>query len=316
MPRWMLFAAVWPLLAAEPVFEVRGQLVPAVAAQVALHGAVTPFHAATLAGLDGRFRFRNLPRGSYTVVVFQANRGEHRLTIDVGPSVADKKGRIDLAIRLDESKLVRDPAHTVSARALKVPDPARKLYDEAGRKLNQRDIEGAKAALRRAVEIAPGYAAAWNHLGTISYQTRQYPEAEQLFRRALEADPEAYEPLVNLGGVLLTLGKPADAWTCNVQSVLKRPTDALANSQLGMNYLDLGKPELAEKYLKEAVRLDPGHFSHPQILLAEIALRQNRPLDASNWLENFLNHHPDWPTAEKIKAEIERLRGAPPRPKA
>jgi tetratricopeptide (TPR) repeat protein len=316
MARWLLFAAALPLLGANRTFELRGQLVPAVPAQVSLHGATSPFESTTLCGPDGRFRFRNLLAGSYTVVVFQAQRGEHRLTIDVGPSAADKNGRIEIAIRLDEAKLVRETAHTVSARSLKVPEAARKLYQEASKKLAQRDIEGAKAALGRAVELAPGFASAWNHLGTIAYQTRQYPEAERFFRRGLEADPDAFEPLVNLGGVLLTLGRPGEAWSCNIQSVLKRPTDALANSQLGMNYLDLGKPDLADKYLREAVRLDPGHFSHPQLLLAEIAYRRARPLEAADWLDHFIRHHPDWPTAEKIKAEIERLRGALTRPKA
>ena len=37
-----------------------------------------------------------------------------------------------------------------------------------------------------------------------------------------------------------------------------------------MNYFYLGKLDLSQKYLTLAARLDPGHFSHPQLLLAEI----------------------------------------------
>ena len=50
----------------------------------------------------------------------------------------------------------------------------------------------------------------------------------------------AYEPLVNLGGVLVTLNKLDEAWKFNGFAVLERPGDALANSQMGMTYFGLG----------------------------------------------------------------------------
>ena len=61
-------------------------------------------------------------------------------------------------------------------------------------------MAGALASLQRAVEIAPEFAAAWNNMGTIAYQSRNYLRAEECFREALSADPSAYEPLVNLEG--------------------------------------------------------------------------------------------------------------------
>jgi tetratricopeptide (TPR) repeat protein len=172
-------------------------------------------------------------------------------------------------------------------------------------------VAGAEKHLRRAVELAPNYAQAWNHLGTIAYQTRRYEEAEKLFRRALEADQEAYEPLVNLGGVLVTLDRYDEAWKYNLHAVLRRPQDALAQSQMGMTYFGLKRLDLAEKYLLEAVRLDAGHFSHPQLLLAEIYLRRGRRAAAAGVLEDFLKRHPDWPQAEKLRDTIAELRGSP-----
>jgi tetratricopeptide (TPR) repeat protein len=300
--------AAAPAPAAERLFELNGNLVPAGVAAVTLYGATTPFSATTHSDLGGKFRFRNLAAGSYTLAVFEPKRGETRLTIVIGPSVADKKGRVVVAVRLDESKLNREAAHAVSARALAVPEAAKREYAQAERKLTARDIAGAIAHLERAVEIAPGYASAWNHLGTIAYQTRDYPAAERHFRRALEADPNAYEPLVNLGGVLLNLGQPEEAWQHNLSAVLRRPTDALANSQMGMTYMALDKPALAEKYLTEAVRLDPAHFSRPQLLLAEIFHRRGDFQAAARALEDLLARHPDAPEAPQIRAMIDKLR--------
>ena len=121
-------------------------------------------------------------------------------------------------------------------------------------------------------------------------------------------DPKAYEPLVNLGGVLVTLHKLDEAWKFNALAVLERPADALANSQMGMTYFGLGDYDHAVKYLERARRIDPAHFSHPQLILAEIHLRRGERSAAAGCLEDFLLHHPDWPQAAKMRGTIEALR--------
>lgn len=299
------------LLLLQQQYEVRGTLVPAARASVSLHGSTTPFHASTLTGPDGRFRFKRIDSGVYTVIVFIPGRGEVRKTIDVGPSVAGRGGRVEIALRLDESKMTPDRSSVVSLRQLSIPQSAHDAYAKASRSLQSRDIEAAIKHLTRAVEIAPQFAAAWNHLGTIAYQTRRYDDAEKYFRRSLEADADAYEPLVNLGGVLVTVGRFDEAYSYNLHAVLRRPNDALAQSQMGQTYFGLNRFDLAEKYLLEAVRLDPGHFSHPQLVLAEIYFQRGQKEKAANILDDFLKRHPDWPLAGKMRDTISKLRGSP-----
>ena len=113
---------------------------------------------------------------------------------------------------------------------------------------------------------------------------------------------------MNLGGVLLTVGKLDEALQYNLYAVLSRPNDALANSQHGMTYFAVNNFALAEKYLLVAKRLDPAHFSHPQLTLAEIYLRRNQRPKAAMEMEDFLQHHPDWPQAPNIRAAITKLR--------
>lgn len=296
------------VLAASRTYEVTGFVEPRAQASVSLHGATSPFSAATLSDSAGQFRFTKLAAGQYTLAVFVPGYGEKRLTIDVGPSSADDRGRFAVTVRFDADISRETLGGKVSAIELAVPDKARRQYQEAQKRLEKRDVEGAIERLNRAVEIEPRFVAAWNNLGTIAYQTRRYPDAETFFRKALTVEPSAFEPLVNLGGVLLTLNKNDEAYHYNLHAVLKRPRDALANSQLGMNYFALGKADLAEKYLLEARRLDPGHFSHPQLLLAEIYLRRQEAAKAAEQLEEFLKYHPDWPTASNIRGAIMKLR--------
>jgi tetratricopeptide (TPR) repeat protein len=290
-------------------YEIVGRIEPPGRASVQVYGATTPFSASALADTAGRFRVRKLPPGTYTVSVFLPGRGEARQTVSVGPGAADNRGRVAITLVLEDSRLQRDARHgTVSARELSIPDSARREYAEAQKLLGRPDVPGAVKRLERAVEIAPQFSAAWNNLGTIAYQTREYPRAEEFFRRALEAEPGAYEPLVNLGGVLLNLQRFKEALEYNLYAVLTRANDALANSQLGLTYFELGRLELAEKYLRTAIKLDPGHFSHPQLPLADIYLRRNEPAQAADMLELFLKHHPDAPAAEKMREAIAGLR--------
>ena len=120
----------------------------------------------------------------------------------------------------------------------------------------------------------------------------------------MAADPELYEPLVNLGGVLLNLNQPEEALQHNRHAVLTRPNDALANAQLGMAYWQLGNGEMAEKYLRAAMKLDPAHFSHPQLTLAQIYLKRGERQAAVEQLEDFLKRHPDSSLGPELRARI------------
>src|ERR1039458_9165947 len=292
-------------------YELRGRLLPATRASVWLHGATAPFEDTTLAGEDGHFRFRDLLAGTYTLGAFVPGRGEMRRTIEVGPSQADAKKRIELTVDLRDGEFESLDSlrrSMVSAKELAIPERAHREYEEAERRLARRDVEGAVAHFERAVEMAPQFSEAWNHLGTIAYQARDYTRAETCFRKALDADPNSFQPLVNLGGVSINLGKFEEALQYNLYAALTRPNDALANSQLGMSYFYLGKLDLAQKYLTAAKRFDPAHFSHPQLMLAEIALRRQDRAAAAGEMEEFLQHHPDSPEAVGIKEKLTQLR--------
>jgi tetratricopeptide (TPR) repeat protein len=314
-PAIILLLASVGLAGGEPKYELSGRIVPECEAAVSLYGSTTPFAASTQADWRGRFRFRGLPAGTYTVAVFVPARGETRRTIEVGPGVAQARGRVEIRIEITEAGIEKEDSPKrralVSTRELSIPDRARKEYQEAQKCLSRRDVEGAVAHLQRAVELAPQFSSAWNHLGTIAYQSRRFADAEGYFRRALEQDRSAFEPLVNLGGVLLTLGKLDEALEYNLSAVLSRPNDALANSQLGMTYFAVENLALAEKYLEIAKGLDPTHFSHPQLTLAVIHARRHEDARAADELEDFLRRHPDSPRGAELRDTIARMRSKP-----
>lgn len=300
-------------LGAAREFELRVQVLPKGLSSVSVHGSTTPFSFFGQTDFSGRIRVRGLSAGPYTVTAVSRDGAEARQTVQVSPSLADNKRRVHVTIETahPESGLSEASRRKalVSARELSIPERARQEYAEAQRRLGRRDVNGAIQHLKRAVEAAPQFVAAWNNLGTIAYQSREFGQAAGYFEEALKHDPDAYEPLVNLGGTLLSLERPQDALPLNRRAVEMRPGDALANVQLGMNYLRLGNFDPAEKYLKAAKKLDPAHFSNPQLLLAELYARRGEARRAADELEDFLRHNPDWPEAAKLRGAIAKLRG-------
>lgn len=299
-------------LAAEPVYELAGHLHPEGVAAVSLFGATMPFRDAAISDAAGKFTFKKIEAGTYTVAVFFPARGEARQTVEVGPGVADEHHRVTVNLEFKDADFeFADAArrrHSVSARQLAIPEKALRDYDEAQKALGRHETESAAKSLEHAVELAPQFSGAWNELGTLAYQTGKFSRAEQCFRQALDQDPEAYEPLVNLGGVLVTLDRTDEALDYNIRAVLARPNDALANSQLGLSYFQAGNYDLALKHLERARQIDPTHFSHPQLVMAEIHLRRGERAAAAADLDDFLKHHPDWPKAAQMRQAIAEFR--------
>ena len=301
---------------ADSPLELRGRIDPPIRAAVALYGSTHPFQKQVLSNGKGRFRFRNLPAGTYTVSIFHPRRGEFRRTVEVTQSFAGGNGRVEVTILFEPPKGERERAlvrnNTVDTRVLSIDPKAVRQLEAAQNKLAKGRADDAVTELRKAVQISPQFVAAWNLLGTISYQRAEYEQAERYFRAALEHDDDSFEPTVNLGGTLLSMGRHEDALPYNQYAVLARPQSALANSQMGMNHFFLADPARALDYLEKAKRLDPSHFSHPQLILAELHAQQGRVAEAIKELRDFLRRHPDSPRADGVRRSIENLRSPTP----
>jgi tetratricopeptide (TPR) repeat protein len=298
-------------LRAEDLFELRGKVVlpdgrPLKDGFVFLEGATSPFSSSTRTGLNGSFKFKKLDPAMYRLMIVTL-KGEMEQSIEVGPSSADKKGRINIAFKFEPSFHSEGRA-TVAVTQLTIPEEAKKEYRKAIKALNRKETEQAVEHLQKSLELAPHYSTALNRLGTIFYLSQDYRQAEAYFRKAQSYAPDNYPPVVNLGAALLSLGRLEEALEMNRRAVEMRPQDPLARSQLGQTYWALGDLESALKELKLAKALDPGHFSYPQLVLAEIYDQRNDYAGVARELEEFLEEHPDSPLSGKVTESLNRVR--------
>jgi len=299
------------LIAGNASLQLDGHIegdVPAHSLRVTLFGVEHPYAESADVDHHGDFHFRNLAPGNYTVAVLRDGLGEIRRTVVVSSAVAGTSGVVRATIPYSSAEAAANPAAgTVSVHQASIPRHAAVKFADAQRRLAGRDLEGAVRSLEEAVSIAPEYSAAWNALGVIAFQNGDDSRAQAFFRHSLDADPAAFEPLVNLGSALLKAGSSADALPFNQRAVQDRPDDALANAQLGMNYFKLGRFDDAEPYLLAAKRLDRAQFSQPQVFLAEIYARRGNRAAAIRELEDVLEIRPDGPLSPSIRRNLAQL---------
>ncbi len=254
-----------------------------------LTSAAEPYYAETLANLSGHFKIRDVPAGSYTLTISVPPYGRMKMSLDVGPSFADRNGCVVKEVLFHRQEVIS----VASVAELSVPESARQEYLKARQRLNKQDIDGAIAELKKVIAMAPRYADALNDLGTISFQSKQFKAAEDYFQEALKQDPDSYQSLLNLGGTLLSEGKLQEALELNQRAAKKRPNDPLAQSQLGQNYFQLGQLDLAEHHLNLACSIEPSHYTYPQLVLADIYHHRHDYVSVVRELQRFLSLHPD-----------------------
>jgi tetratricopeptide (TPR) repeat protein len=304
--------------AASRILELEGQvLIPPQARRprrsivVTISQVGTSFNKETRADSSGRFRFKNLQPSIYSLSVHIPGTGEIVQTVDVTPSFADDRGKVQRKFVFDQETLARQarPLATgvVSVRELSIPRGAHREYQKGRDAASKQNLQEAIEHFEKAIAQAPQYMEAYNNLGIVYFQQHQFSRAESNFRKALELEPEAFEPLVNLGGTLLALDRIDEAIEVNSRAHDTRPQDALATAQLGLSHFLAGQDEDALNYLLLTEELDPAHFTNPQLPLAQIYLRHSEGQAALEELEDFLRYHPDSPEAPSVRATIERI---------
>ena len=118
-------------------------------------------------------------------------------------------------------------------------------------------LEAARDAFRRAIELMPGYAEAYNNLGLAESRLGHETEAIEAFRQALNADPKMGEAYNNLGFVYHTSSQFDRAAQMFGLAIENAGDSSIAYTNLGNTFYALQQAEKAVEAWKRAVDLDP-----------------------------------------------------------
>ena len=117
------------------------------------------------------------------------------------------------------------------------------------------DWAAAEAGYRRAIELNPSYADAYDLYGRMCMSLDRHEEAIDLVRRAKELDPFAHR--VDLATALLRAGRPVEAERAAEAGLAVEPNDARLQATLGWTRFRQGRIGEGLACLERAVVLEP-----------------------------------------------------------
>jgi tetratricopeptide (TPR) repeat protein len=109
-----------------------------------------------------------------------------------------------------------------------------------------------------AVRLDPSFAEAWNSLGLVSYERRDYARAAEMHKRAVLVKPDFVEALSNLGTDFLFLGRFPDAAAAFEKVLVLQPDMPEAHNNLGLVYEQLRRTREAVACYRRFIELWKG----------------------------------------------------------
>ena len=150
----------------------------------------------------------------------------------------------------------------------------------------------ALAMLEAAARKVPGDARVLGLLGFALLQEKgveNNAEAEAVFRRAVQLDPDNRVYLLDLGASLVILQRPSEAIPLLRRSIEMKPDDPNAWINLAIAWMELGSIDRALEMSETAARLAPDH-SGVQVLRGILLIQAEKWHEAREVLDKALEH--------------------------
>jgi len=198
---------------------------------------------------------------------------------------------------------------TVSAIDLSVPEPARKEYDSGQHALENRDLDGGIAHLRKAIEIHDQFPQAYTLLGMAYNEQKKWKDAQGSLEKAIQQDPKSVVAYFYLGATLNQEKDYPDAAKALNQGLQINPNapDAPgAHYELAFATFSQGNWKDAEPHAAKAIVMQPD-FPLAHWLMAQIMLKKGDGQGAINEFETYLKQDPNGPAAPSVRTVIPKI---------
>lgn len=194
-------------------------------------------------------------------------------------------------------------AETLIRRALGIDENSIYLVNLANMLIDQhRETEG-EALLHRAIQLAPGYAAAHYNIATLFADTERRNEAEAAFRRALDHDADFVPALINLASLLIGAERFPEAEPYCRRAFLLDARRERAQHNLGMVLLKTGRHQEAQSVFRRVLELEPEHCEACNGRAVAL-MKDYRYEEAESFVRRALNLDPEHRVATRNLAHI------------
>ena len=226
-------------------------------------------------------------------------------------------GMAFLVLRPDPSQAMPEPHETargasVSAFDLSVPEPARKEYDQGQHAIENHDLDGGIAHLRRAIELHNQFPQAYTLLGLAYNEQKKWKEAQGILETAVQQDPKAVEAYFQLGACLsrqTDYASAVKALNKGLELNPDAPHAPAAHYELAKSYMALGQWQDANPHAAKAVAMEPDVPSW-HILMGNLNLKKGDGQGAISEFQAYLKLDPTGPSAASVHDMIPRIQAA------
>lgn len=201
---------------------------------------------------------------------------------------------------------------TVSAIDLSVPESARKEYDAGQHALENQDVDGGVAHLKKAIELHDQFPQAYTLLGMAYNEQKKWKDAQGALEKAVQQDSKAVEAYFQLGATLNQQKDFAGAVKSLNQGLQLNPdapNAAGAHYELARAYMAQGAWQDANPHAAKAVAMQPDVAAW-HVLMGNIDLKKGDGQGAINEFQAYLKLEPNGPAAASIRDMIPRIQAA------
>lgn len=155
----------------------------------------------------------------------------------------------------------------VQIKKISPGSPGGYLFHATAR-MNQNDAAGAEADLKQLIQMAPQNPLGYAKLGQLRAFTKRFPEAEALYREALNRSPNFLDAIQGIVELDFQRGKPADAIQFVQEKINADSNDAALYLLQGQVFARAKQPTDAKASFLKCIELDKQSLSG-YIMLAE-----------------------------------------------
>lgn len=195
---------------------------------------------------------------------------------------------------------------SLDARIAAIPPEAKKEFDVGQKAINDNDYATAIPHLKKAIDLYPKYAEAYQLLGVAQLKSNQGPEAEASLVKAIEIEDRMPRAQYFLGVLYAMTGRASLAEKPLSRFAELDPQNPEAHFELAKVSFALDKFPGAELHARKSIELkeaNPG----VHVVLGYALLRQKKADEAKQEFELFLSRIPSGPMASDVKNVIAQL---------
>lgn len=254
----------------------------------------------------GRFRFINLQRGYYKVII--SSPGYRPLQQDADLQVVFRAYLVfDLVA--DKAKGAGGVGELTDVIDARVPAEARAEFIRGREALSKKSAPDAIPHFQKAVELYPGFFAAHLLLGTAFVDLRQWEKAETEFLSALAIKSDNAMAMLALGEVYWREKRFQEAEK-NLLAGLKLDEKSWhGHFTLARLYWERNEVMKAAPEIGRTLQLKPD-FAEAHLIAGNILLRLNQPERARVEYEEYLRLAPKGEYAADVRVLIQKLKAA------